>query len=82
MNTGAQLPSYAQINFELSHAFHIEGTKPLTVRIDVINLFVKRPIASLPIPLTYASLQSRVSYCCELFATRSLGPAGYEIKSC
>ena len=36
---GAHLPSYAQINFGASHAFHIEGTKPLTVRIDVINAF-------------------------------------------
>jgi len=36
---GAHLPSYAQINLGASHAFHFEGTKPLTVRFDVINVF-------------------------------------------
>jgi outer membrane receptor for ferrienterochelin and colicins len=36
---GAHLPSYAQINLGASHAFHFEGTKPLTLRFDVINLF-------------------------------------------
>jgi outer membrane receptor protein involved in Fe transport len=36
---GAHLPSYVQINFGASHAFHPFGSKPLTLRIDVINLF-------------------------------------------
>jgi outer membrane receptor protein involved in Fe transport len=36
---GAHLPSYAQINLGASHAFHPFGSKPLTLRIDVINLF-------------------------------------------
>jgi outer membrane receptor for ferrienterochelin and colicins len=36
---GAHLPAYTQINVGASHAFHFEGSKPLTVRIDVINLF-------------------------------------------
>jgi outer membrane receptor for ferrienterochelin and colicins len=36
---GAHLPSYAQINLGVSHAFHFEGTRPLTLRFDVINLF-------------------------------------------
>jgi outer membrane receptor for ferrienterochelin and colicins len=35
---GAHLPSYAQINLGVSHAFHFQDSKPLTVRIDVINL--------------------------------------------
>jgi outer membrane receptor for ferrienterochelin and colicins len=36
---GAHLASYTQINVGASHAFHIQGTRPLTVRFDVINLF-------------------------------------------
>jgi outer membrane receptor for ferrienterochelin and colicins len=36
---GAHLPSYAQFNLGASHAFHFQDHKPLTVRIDVINLF-------------------------------------------
>jgi outer membrane receptor for ferrienterochelin and colicins len=35
---GAHLSSYTQINLGVSHAFHLEDTKPLTVRIDVINV--------------------------------------------
>jgi len=36
---GAHLPSYAQINLGATHAFQIQGTKPLTLRFDVINVF-------------------------------------------
>jgi outer membrane receptor for ferrienterochelin and colicins len=35
------LPSYAQVNFGLSHGFDIGTRNPLTARIDVINLFDK-----------------------------------------
>jgi outer membrane receptor for ferrienterochelin and colicins len=35
---GAYLPSYAQFNLGVSHAFHFDSTKPLTVRVDVINV--------------------------------------------
>jgi outer membrane receptor for ferrienterochelin and colicins len=35
---GAHLPSYAQINLGLSHAFQLQGTGPLTARFDVTNV--------------------------------------------
>lgn len=35
---GAHLPSYAQVNLGLSHAFDLGGKGPLTVRFDVINV--------------------------------------------
>jgi outer membrane receptor for ferrienterochelin and colicins len=38
---GAHTPSYSQYNLGLSHAFHLNGTGPLTVRFDAINLFDK-----------------------------------------
>jgi outer membrane receptor protein involved in Fe transport len=36
---GEHLPSYTQVNLGASHAFHFASMKPLTVRMDVINLF-------------------------------------------
>jgi outer membrane receptor protein involved in Fe transport len=35
---GDHLPSYVQVNLGVSHAFDL-GWKPLTARVDVINLF-------------------------------------------
>jgi len=35
---GDHTPSYTQINFGVSHEFPIEGSGPLTVRFDVINV--------------------------------------------
>jgi outer membrane receptor for ferrienterochelin and colicins len=35
---GDHLPSYVQVNLGASHAFHFDSMKPLTVRIDVINV--------------------------------------------
>ncbi len=35
---GAHLPSYAQVNLGVSHAFQIGGSGPLTARFDVINV--------------------------------------------
>ncbi len=35
---GDHTPSYTQVNFGLSHAFKLEGTGPITVRFDVINV--------------------------------------------
>ncbi|MFI4868213.1 MAG: TonB-dependent receptor [Steroidobacterales bacterium] len=36
---GTHLPTYAQVNLGVSHAFEFSGTRPLTARFDVINLF-------------------------------------------
>lgn len=36
---GQHLPYYTTVNLGLSHAFDIDGSGPLTVRIDVINAF-------------------------------------------
>jgi outer membrane receptor protein involved in Fe transport len=36
---GAHLPYYAQVNFGVSHAFHLDGSGTLTTRLDVINAF-------------------------------------------
>lgn len=38
---GDHTPSYAQVNLGVSHAFVIDGSGPLTVRLDVKNLFDK-----------------------------------------
>jgi len=38
---GSHTPSYSQYNLGLSHAFHLDGTGPVTVRFDAINLFDK-----------------------------------------
>ncbi|MGH8151055.1 MAG: TonB-dependent receptor [Steroidobacteraceae bacterium] len=38
---GDHTPSYTQVNLGASHAFIIDGSGPLTVRLDVINLFDK-----------------------------------------
>ena len=38
---GDHTPSYAQINLGVSHEWHLLGARPLTARIDVINLFDK-----------------------------------------
>jgi len=35
---GDHTPSYTQINLGLSHAFELQGSGPLTVRFDIINL--------------------------------------------
>jgi outer membrane receptor for ferrienterochelin and colicins len=35
---GTHTPSYAQWNLGLSHEFHFDGSGPVTVRADVINL--------------------------------------------
>jgi outer membrane receptor for ferrienterochelin and colicins len=35
---GDHTPSYTQVNLGLSHAFQLEGTGPVTVRFDVINV--------------------------------------------
>jgi outer membrane receptor protein involved in Fe transport len=36
---GDHLPTYAQVNLGISHAFQFSGTGALTVRFDVINVF-------------------------------------------
>jgi len=38
---GDHTPSYAEFNLGASHAFNFNGTGPLTVRLDTINLFDK-----------------------------------------
>jgi outer membrane receptor protein involved in Fe transport len=38
---GAHLPTYAQVNLGVSHAFQFSGSGALTVRVDVINVFDK-----------------------------------------
>ena len=38
---GDHTPSYTQVNLGLSHEFHLGGSGPLTVRVDVINVFDK-----------------------------------------
>jgi hypothetical protein len=38
---GDHLPSYTQVNLGLSHAFQLAGSRPLTARLDVINLLDK-----------------------------------------
>jgi outer membrane receptor for ferrienterochelin and colicins len=38
---GDHTPSYTQVNLGVSHAFDIDASGPLTVRMDVINLFDK-----------------------------------------
>jgi outer membrane receptor protein involved in Fe transport len=38
---GDHTPSYAQVNFGVSHAFRVAASGPLTVRFDVINAFDK-----------------------------------------
>jgi outer membrane receptor for ferrienterochelin and colicins len=38
---GDHLPTYAQVNLGVSHAFQFSGTGALTVRVDVINVFDK-----------------------------------------
>jgi len=38
---GDHLPSYTQVNVGLSHDFHLSGSKVLSARFDVINLFDK-----------------------------------------
>jgi hypothetical protein len=35
---GDHTPSYTQVNMGLSHAFEMQGTGPVTVRFDVINV--------------------------------------------
>jgi outer membrane receptor for Fe3+-dicitrate len=35
---GDHTPSYTQVNLGLSHAFQMQGTGPVTVRFDVINV--------------------------------------------
>jgi hypothetical protein len=36
---GLHLPQYAQVNFGLSHVFHIDNAGTLTTRLDLINAF-------------------------------------------
>jgi hypothetical protein len=38
---GAHLPEYTQVNFGVSHVFHIEDAGTLTTRFDIINAFDK-----------------------------------------
>ncbi len=38
---GIHLPTYTQVNLGVSHDFEFAGSKPLSVRFDVINLFDK-----------------------------------------
>jgi len=38
---GDHTPSYTQVNLGASHSFVVDGSGPLTVRLDVINLFDK-----------------------------------------
>jgi outer membrane receptor protein involved in Fe transport len=38
---GDHLPYYTQVNFGVSHVFHIPNAGTLTARVDVINAFDK-----------------------------------------